>query len=120
MEANVKTVDAFTESSSAENQSAQTEKNTLGFFSLPAELRNKIYELIFEHKDPIFVAQHEHPANIHLVTYRRITDQNDGLAHPRGLRMQTVPGTPCVRVYQPGIPLFLASRKTYEEASSVF
>ncbi|KAH3907305.1 hypothetical protein HBH56_193020 [Parastagonospora nodorum] len=40
--------------------SGQTDKNTLGFFSLPAELRNKIYELIVEHRDPIFVAKHGH------------------------------------------------------------
>jgi hypothetical protein len=54
---------------------------TLSFLDLSAEIRNSIYELVFEHDDPVYVAV---PGNDKApVLHRRLGDGNDGLVNPR-------------------------------------
>ena len=57
------------------------DRSTLSFLDLSAEIRNSVYELVFEHDDPVYVAvpgKDKAP-----VLHRRLGDGNDGLVNPR-------------------------------------
>ncbi|KAH7086584.1 hypothetical protein FB567DRAFT_603683 [Paraphoma chrysanthemicola] len=101
----------------------EVERSASPFWSLPPELRNRIYELLFIHPDPICVAI---PTDGQKPTlHRRIGDENDGLSHPRQkgkmfwAMLRQFPVS-LMAVNQPGIALFQVSRQSYAEASSVF
>lgn len=48
---------------------------------LPAEIRNQIYDLIFRHDDPVYVASSKW-CNATIKLHRRLHDRNDALIHP--------------------------------------
>jgi hypothetical protein len=57
------------------------DRSTLSFLDLSAEIRNSIYELVFEHDDPVYVAV---PGTDKApVLHRRLGDGNDSLVNPR-------------------------------------
>jgi hypothetical protein len=57
------------------------EASSLGFLSRPAEMRNRIYELVFVHEEAIYVAASRLRQG-QLVLHRRIGDGNDRLIMP--------------------------------------
>jgi hypothetical protein len=52
--------------------------SALSFLTLPAEIRNSIYELLYVHVDPMVVASTELAGDT-ATLHRRYSDQNDGL-----------------------------------------
>jgi hypothetical protein len=53
--------------------------SALSFLTLPAEIRNNIYELLFVHADPMVIASTE-DSDEAATLHRRCTDRNDGLS----------------------------------------
>ncbi|KAH7086583.1 hypothetical protein FB567DRAFT_603675 [Paraphoma chrysanthemicola] len=98
------------------------EAGALSFFDLSSEIRNSIYELVFKHDEPIFVAPPTRDQNFRL--HRRRGDNNVGLINPQSRKMflalQKHDPRHLFRAYQPGLALFLMCRQLYQEASSVF
>jgi hypothetical protein len=67
--------------SNPQSQLSKSAVRTSPFLSLAAELRNRIYALIFEHDDPLYVARRNGwpNKNDYALLYRRVDDRNDRL-----------------------------------------
>lgn len=90
---------------------------------LSAELRNRIYACLFEHRDPLYVFGDMEDGHVKsLALQRMVRDENEGLL-PSRLALFT--GTdsshsPNTSVYQPGVAMFRVSRQIHFEAASIF